>query len=161
MSKKQNKKHFLITGITGFVGPHLAKLLLKEGHEVSGLIRGSGGRQMDLLDVLTPDEISNINWLYGDLRELETIKKIFDENRFDGVFHLAAQSHPPTSFNYPLNTFRTNIMGSAHLIAAIEESQKNCDFMFCSTSEVYGDICKDTGILKEDMPLGYFIIAKK
>ena len=131
----------------------MAKLLLRHGHKVSGFIRGSTGRQMDLLDILTPNEISNINWLYGDLKELETIKKIFDKNQFDGVFHLAAQSHPPTSFSYPLNTFRTNIMGSANLIAAIEESQKNCDFMFCSTSEVYGNICKDAGILKEDMPL--------
>lgn len=145
-------KHYLITGITGFVGPHLAKLLLKKGHRVSGLIRGSNGRQADLLDVMTSKEITDINWVFGDLKELETVKKIFNENQFDGTFHLAAQSHPPTSFSFPVETFKTNAIGTVYLIDAIKH-QKNCSLMLCSTSEVYGDACKDTGVLKEDMPL--------
>jgi len=153
MGKNMTKKHYLVTGITGFAAPHLARLLLKEGHKVSGLIRGSNGRQMDLLDILFSNEIDSINWIYGDLKNGMTIKKIFENNRFDGVFHLAAQSHPPTSFDYPLDTFENNIIGTAWLVEAIRETQKNCSFMFCSTSEVYGDSCKEVGDLKEDMPL--------
>lgn len=145
--------NFLITGITGFVGPHLAKLLIENGHKVFGLIRGSNGREMDLLDVLSADEISNICWLYGDLTDYCTLQKIFDNRHFDGVFHLAAQSHPPTSFKNPILTFEINVMGSVNLISCVEKHQNNCKFHFCSTSEVYGDTGKDVGLLNEDMKL--------
>ena len=50
---------FLITGITGFAGPHLANLLYKEGHEVHGLIRNSNGREQDIRDVVDDDSYNN------------------------------------------------------------------------------------------------------
>ena len=145
--------NFLITGITGFAGPHLAKLLLDNNHTVFGLIRGSNGRELDLIDVLTADEISRITWLYGDLTDYCSLEKIFAEYRFDGVFHLAAQSHPPTSFKNPNLTFASNVMGSVHLLTLLEQFQPKCFFHFCSTSEVYGNACKTDGILREDMRL--------
>ena len=74
------------------------------------------------------------------LNNLDGIRKIFHQYKFDGVFHLAAQSHPPTSFLDPLATFNDNINGSASLIQALIEIQPECKFMFCSTSEVYGNI---------------------
>ena len=52
---------YLITGITGFAGPNLAKLLLKEGHEVHGVVRTANGRETDLLDILTLDELDAID----------------------------------------------------------------------------------------------------
>lgn len=142
---------FLITGITGFAGPHLAKLLIKENHEVHGLIRCSNGRQNDLLDVMSTDELSSISFHVGDLKHFYSIKRIIDDNKFDGVFHLAAQSHPPTSFKDPILTFQENVTGSVNLITALEKSTTR--LMFCSTSEVYGDACKDRGILKVSDPL--------
>ena len=86
---------YLITGITGFAGPHLANLLLEEGHEVFGLVRGSNGMETDILDVVGEPNYSKINFLYGDLTNLRLLSNIFKDNEFDGVFHLAAQSHPP------------------------------------------------------------------
>jgi len=59
------------------------------------------------------------------------------------VFHLAAQSHPPTSFEDPLDTLNNNVMGTANLIQCITEMQPECKLMFCSTSEVYGNTGKD------------------
>lgn len=144
---------YLITGITGFVGPHLASLLLDEGHKVSGLIRGSNGREQDLLDVLSEEEIKTINWEYGDLRDYPNLFKVFNNSSYDGVFHLAAQSHPPTSLKYPINTFKNNVMGTVNIVEAIRKTQSDCSFMFCSTSEVYGDMAKEVGTLKEDLPL--------
>ncbi|MFL5085923.1 MAG: GDP-mannose 4,6-dehydratase, partial [Xanthobacteraceae bacterium] len=47
---------YLITGITGFAGPHLANLLIGNGHEVFGLVRESNGREQDIRDVV-PDEV--------------------------------------------------------------------------------------------------------
>ena len=71
------------------------------------------------------------------------MRTVFEENQFDGVFHLAAQSHPPTSFRDPIGTMDTNVMGSANLIQVIQDHQDNCKLMFCSTSEVYGNVGQD------------------
>lgn len=134
---------FLITGITGFAGPHMANLLHSQGHEVSGLVRCSNGRENDIRDVVSDEVYRDINFIYGDLRNLRVLDKVFKEHQFDGVFHLAAQSHPPTSFMDPLGTFEDNIMGSANLMQAIQDNQPSCKIMFCSTSEVYGNVGQD------------------
>ena len=134
---------FLITGITGFAGAHLANLLYEEGHEVCGLIRRTNGMESDIRDVV-PDEVyESITFLYGDLTNYRSIRNIFESDQFDGVFHLAAQSHPPTSFSDPIGTMETNVMGSANLIQVIQDHQVNCKLMFCSTSEVYGNVGQD------------------
>jgi GDP-4-dehydro-6-deoxy-D-mannose reductase len=134
---------YLITGITGFAGPHLANLLIREGHEVFGLIRHSNGRQTDILDIVSPEDFEKITFVYGDLQSFRVLNGIFQKYKFDGVFHLAAQSHPPTSFTDPLGTFEANIMGSANVIQAIADNQPECRLMFCSTSEVYGNVGQD------------------
>jgi GDP-mannose 4,6-dehydratase len=140
------RKKFLITGITGFAGPNLAKLLIKEGHEVHGVIRCPNGRQTDLMDILTLDEYNQITFHSLDLKQTNSVFKLFENNKFDGVFHLAAQSHPPTSFSDPILTFDENVTASMNIITALEKT--GTKLMFCSTSEVYGDTCKDRGILK-------------
>ncbi len=145
--------NYFITGITGFAGPHLARLLLQEGHTVHALVRESNGREMDLLDVLEAQELDKITFHYGDLIEYHSLARIFSAHQYDGVFHLAAQSHPPTSFVDPVGTFSSNVQGSANLIDVVQRQQKNCSFMFCSTSEVYGDTGKKVGVLKESQPL--------
>ena len=134
---------FLITGITGFAGPHLANLLHKEGHEIFGLVRCSNGTENDIRDVVKDEVFNTITFLYADLTNQRAINKVIKNHQFDGVFHLAAQSHPPTSFIDPLGTFETNVMGSMHLIQAIEDHQPDCRLMFCSTSEVYGNVGQD------------------
>ena len=135
--------NYLITGITGFAGPHLANLLHKEGHKVYGLIRRTNGMESDIRDIV-PDEVyQDITFLYGDLVNYRSMRKVFEENQFDGVFHLAAQSHPPTSFRDPIGTMDTNVMGSANLIQVIQDHQPECKLMFCSTSEVYGNVGQD------------------
>ena len=141
---------YLITGITGFAGPHLANLLIREGHEVFGLIRHSNGRQTDILDVVSPENFEKIKFVYGDLVNFRILNGIFQQHKFDGVFHLAAQSHPPTSFSDPLGTFEANIMGSANLIQAIADTQPECKLMFCSTSEVYGNVGMDGRKIRTD-----------
>jgi GDP-4-dehydro-6-deoxy-D-mannose reductase len=139
---------YLITGITGFAGPHLANLLIKEGHEVFGLIRHTNGRQTDIMDIVPPADFEKITFLYGDLVNFRVINGLFRDHTFDGVFHLGAQSHPPTSFTDPLGTFEANIMGSANLIQAIADNQPDCKLMFCSTSEVYGNVGEDRRKIK-------------
>jgi GDP-4-dehydro-6-deoxy-D-mannose reductase len=140
--------NYLITGITGFAGPHLANLLIENGHKVYGLVRQSNGMETDILDTVPEKNFQQIEFLYSDLVNFRTLNTIFKENKFVGVFHLAAQSHPPTSFIDPLGTFENNIMGSANLIQAITDNQPECRLMFCSTSEVYGNVGIDKRKIK-------------
>ena len=142
--------NFLITGITGFAGPHLAELLIKNNHNVYGLINCSNGRENDIRDVLEDEVYNSIKWVYSDLRNLRSLATIFKENEFDGVFHLAAQSHPPSSFIDPIGTMETNVMGSANLIQCITDHQPKCKLMFCSTSEVYGNTGRDGRKIKSE-----------
>lgn len=130
---------YLITGITGFLGPHLAKQLIENGHTVYGLLRGTRGTEYELLDLLSEEVFSKINFLYGDLVHFRTINNLIRDFKFDAIFHLAAQTHPPTSFKDPIGTWETNVMGSINLITAIADYQPNCRFIFCSTVEVYGN----------------------
>lgn len=142
---------YLVTGITGFAGPHLANLLLNEGHEVHGIVRTANGREQDLLDVMYKEDLDKIKFHYVDLRHYYGVEKIIKEYKFDGIFHLAAQSHPPTSFADPILTWNENVIGTVNLITAIQGSPTR--FMFCSTSEVYGDTCKEVGKLTIQTPL--------
>ena len=60
-------KRFLITGITGFAGPHLANLLVKRGHHVSGLVRRTNGMESDILDIAPQDIFDSIEFLNDQL----------------------------------------------------------------------------------------------
>jgi len=148
-----NKIRYLITGITGFVGPHLSKLLIDEGHEVVGLIRETNGRKTDILDVLPDKYFSKMDFFYADLCHRDTIFDLFEKQKFDGVFHLAAQSHPPTSFLDPIGTFNTNANGTINIAEAIRAFQPECKLMFCSTSEVYGVVSEEKGAINESFPI--------
>lgn len=141
---------YLITGITGFLGPHLANKLVKEGHQVYGLVRINMGRENDIRDIV-PDEIfSKLKFVYADLSNFRKLDAIFREIKFDGVFHLAAQTHPPTSFTDPIGTWEWNVMGSVYLMTAMMDHQPKCKFVFCSTVEVYGNEGMDGRKLKEE-----------
>ena len=141
---------YLITGITGFLGPHLANKLVNEGHEVYGLVRINMGRENDLRDIISDDVFSKLKFVYSDLCNYRKLLAIFKEEKFDGVFHLAAQTHPPTSFTDPIGTWEWNVMGSVNLMTALIDTQPDCKFLFCSTVEVYGNEGIDGRKLNED-----------
>lgn len=140
---------YLITGITGFAGPHLANLLVSEGHTVEGLIRNSNGREADILDVVPYETFNKIKFVYGDLKDRNRMSIVAKEGQYDGIFHLAAQSHPPTSFIDPIGTYKDNVIGSINLIESVIEHSPLTKFMFCSTSEVYGNEGTDGHLIKE------------
>jgi GDP-4-dehydro-6-deoxy-D-mannose reductase len=139
----------LITGITGFLGPHLAQKLIKNGHKVYGLLRGTRGSEQEIKDLLTDNEFDKITFIYGDLIHFRTMDKMFKDYTFDVVFHLAAQTHPPTSFKDPIGTWEVNVMGSINLITCLSDHQPDCHFIFCSTVEVYGNEGIDERKIKE------------
>ncbi len=144
---------YLITGITGFLGPHLAKRLVESGHEVFGLVRIQNGRENDIRDIVPVEVFEKITFVYGDLSNLRMIEKVFKTHKFDGVFHLAGQTHPPTSFKDMPGTWDANVTGSVNLITAITDHQPESKLVFCSTVEVYGNTGIDEHKLKETDPL--------
>ena len=123
---------FLITGVAGFVGYHLAKHLISCGHEVIGLLRTSPTKPID-----------GVEYIAGDVTNLDTMKHL-RAYKFDGVFHLASLTHPPTSFKEPVNYFKTNAIGSVNVCEAFGEESV---IMQCSTPEVYG-ICPEEEIFE-------------
>ena len=95
----------LITGIRGFVGGHLTKLLLARGHEVAGLDCDDKGFDIDIGD-------KSIKIFKGDLRDEDVVANALNEFKPDCLFHLAAQSSVKLSFENPLDTFSANLIGT-------------------------------------------------
>ena len=151
------KNTILITGITGQVGSQLADYILEHtDYDVVGMMRWQ--EPLDNLYHLT-DRINKkdrISLYYADLSDGMSIRRMIDEVRPDYISHLAAQSYPQTSFDIPIETLQTNIIGTANLLEAIRqvspESRYDPVVHICSSSEVYGRA--PTGVvLKEDTPL--------
>jgi len=68
--------NYLVTGITGFAGPHLTNLLHKEGHKVFGLVRGSNGMETDILDVVPAETFNDITFVYGNLTSYNALQRV-------------------------------------------------------------------------------------
>lgn len=139
----------LITGITGFVGSHLADYILKNhpDNEIFGLIRWRSPKA----------NIKHIehklNLYQGDLRDLSSMIGILKEVKPDLVFHLAAQSFVATSFSAPNDTLTTNIIGTANLLESIRIVGIDPRIHICSSSEVYGQVTEKDIPIKESCPL--------
>jgi GDP-4-dehydro-6-deoxy-D-mannose reductase len=143
--------NYLITGITGFAGPHLANKLIQEGHNVYGMYRSGGRNHTDIQDILGYN-INKLKFINSDLQNTNEIYDLFKNNKFDGVFHLGAATHPPTSFNQPELYFRINALGTVAICEAIRKYSPECILMQCSTSEVYG-VCSGDIPINEDFPM--------
>jgi len=139
----------LITGITGFVGSHLAEYLLEHqpGVEVAGLKRWRSPRE-NLRQVE-----GRVRLFDGDLRDLSSLLGVFRSFPADLVFHLAAQSFVPTSYLAPADTMETNVVGTVNLLEAVRLSGISPVIHICSSSEVYGQVEPDDVPIREETPL--------
>jgi len=147
-------KKIFITGITGQVGSQMAEFFLDQTeHEVYGLMRWQ--EPIDNLYRMTEkiNSKDRIYLKYGDLNDLSSLLKIIEEVKPDFIFHLAAQSFPKTSFEIPIETLETNIIGTVKLLEAIKHQGKDYKpvIHICSSSEVYGK-SKNLKIFNEESP---------
>ncbi|EMZ6591035.1 GDP-mannose 4,6-dehydratase [Campylobacter jejuni] len=137
------KKTALITGFTGQVGSQMADFLLENtDYDVIGMMRWQ--EPMDNIYHLS-DRINKkdrISIFYVDLNDYSSLQKLFESQRPDVIFHLAAQSYPKTSFDIPIETLQTNIIGTANILENIRilKAKDGYDPVVhvCSSSEVYG-----------------------
>ena len=143
----------LITGITGFVGSHLADYVIENFSKVQifGLVRWRSpvNNVKHILDKIT--------LLSGDLLDLPSLKSILSEYKPDVVFHLAAQPYVPFSFSSPIATLNTNVIGTCNLLEAVKDLKLTSNYdptiHICSSSEVYGQVKEDELPIDEETPL--------
>ena len=138
----------LITGITGFVGSHLAEYILnlKENHSIYGICRWRSPKD-NLKNIY-----SKVKLLEADLCDLSYLVRSMTELAPDIIFHLGAQSYVLASFNSPVQTLMTNAIGTANLLEAIRISGINPIIHICSSSEVYGQVSQEDIPIKENCP---------
>lgn len=143
----------LITGITGFVGSHLAEYILAHHPEtaVTGLVRWRSPK--DHIAHLLPDQIS-LN--FGDLLDLPSLSTALEKHRPDVIFHLAAQSYVDFSFLAPVSSLETNVIGTTNLLEAVRQMKQRDGYdpiiHICSSSEVYGQVQPDEVPIRETNP---------
>lgn len=157
-------KKVLITGITGMVGSHLADYIMENTDwEIYGVIRWRS--PLDNLQHLIDDinAKKRMYLLYGDLNDQTSLDNVIKQAEPDYVFHLAAQSFPKTSFDAPIDTMNTNILGTSRLLEAIRNSKYRPVIHVCASSEVFGRVPKEKLPINEECtfhPASPYAISK-
>ena len=139
----------LITGITGFAGSHLAEYILAEqpGVEVFGTFRWRS--RMDNVEHLD----GRIRLVEADLRDYTSMHRALEISQPDVIFHLAAQSFVPSSWNAPNDTIVTNVTGQTNLFEAIRALKLDPVVQLACSSEQYGLVHPEEAPIKETNPL--------
>ncbi len=153
--KKRKMKKILITGGAGFIGSHLVHLMVKKypNYHIYNLDKLTyAGNLENLKDI---EKESNYTFIKGDIVDENFINELFAEHNFDGLIHLAAESHVDRSIHSPLEFIYTNIVGTVNLLNAARNTWKedmgNKRFYHVSTDEVYGSL-GETGAFIETTP---------
>ena len=137
----------LITGITGFVGSHLADLLLaKKDVELWGIERWRS--KTDNVEHIK----DKIKLIECDLRDSSSVEKAIELIRPEKIFHLAAQSYVPSSWNAPAETLTTNIIGQLNIFEAVHKIGINPWIQIACSSEEYGMVLPEEIPIKETNP---------
>ncbi|MBB3186442.1 dTDP-glucose 4,6-dehydratase [Microbacter margulisiae] len=140
-------KSLLITGGAGFIGSHVVDLFVNKYPDY----------QIITLDALTyAGNLENLNNVLSkpnhifekeDVTDTNAIHRLFEKYQFDGIIHLAAESHVDRSITDPLSFVRTNVLGTVNLLHAAKELWKNAyedkRFYHISTDEVYGSLSQE------------------
>ena len=136
----------LITGGAGFIGSHVVKLFVNKYPDyliVNVDKLTYAGNLENLKDI---ENKSNYRFIKADITNIRQVNVLFHEYRFDGIVHLAAESHVDRSIADPLEFIHTNVLGTVNLLNAARErwkghySQKI--FYHISTDEVFGSLGK-------------------
>ena len=137
----------LITGITGFVGSHMAEYALAEGAQVFGSTRWRS--KTENIEHLR----SKVTFIESDLRDLSSVRALLETSVPDYVVHLAAQSFVGVSWHAPAETLTTNIISQVNLLEALRGLKMSPRFLAVGSSEEYGLVLEDEVPIKETNPL--------
>jgi UDP-glucuronate 4-epimerase len=131
--------HVLVTGAAGFIGYHAALRLLERGDQVTGLDNLNPYYDPKLKQARLEQLEGRDGWRFVrmDLEDGEGMARLFREQRFDAVLHLAAQAGVRYSMENPLAYVNSNVVGHAHVLAGSRQSAVG-HLVYASTSSVYG-----------------------
>ena len=141
----------LITGGAGFIGSHVIRFFLEKypNYKIYNLDKLTyAGNLENLKDI---EENPNYHFIKGDIVDAAFIQDLFNTEQFDGVIHLAAESHVDRSISNPLEFVMTNVIGTVNLLNAAKANWSSFDgkrFYHVSTDEVYGSLGQ-TGLFTE------------
>ncbi|MCP3931728.1 MAG: dTDP-glucose 4,6-dehydratase [Bacteroidetes bacterium] len=148
-------KTILITGGAGFIGSHVVRYFVNKypKYQIVNLdFLTYAGNLENVKDI---EGAANYEFVKGDIVDLEFMRSLFSKYKFDGIIHLAAESHVDRSISDPLIFVRSNVLGTATLLQAAKESWKGEYegklFYHVSTDEVYGSLT-DEGYFYENTP---------
>lgn len=137
-------KTILITGGAGFIGSHVVRLFVNKYHDIQIVNLDKltyAGNLENLKDV---EYKSNYNFVKGDIVDSNFINDLFKKYQFDGVIHLAAESHVDRSISNPMEFIQTNVVGTFNLLHSAKnlwsDNFNGKLFYHVSTDEVYGSL---------------------
>jgi len=152
------KKTILITGGAGFIGSHVIRLFVNKysDYRIVNLDKLTyAGNLENLIDIADSD-----NYLFekGDIVDKDFVEGLFEKYNFDGVIHLAAESHVDRSIDGPLEFIKTNVLGTYTLLEISRNYYKSLKsdkkekfrFLHVSTDEVYGDLKGSSNFFSEE-----------
>lgn len=147
------KQTILITGGAGFIGSHVVRLFVEKypDTQIVNLDKLTyAGNLENLSDV---DQKPNYTFVKGDIVDRQFVQDLFEQYQFDGVIHLAAESHVDRSITNPIAFVETNILGTVNLLHAARQiwdgKMEGKRFYHVSTDEVYGTLGA-TGLFTEE-----------
>lgn len=134
-------KRALITGITGQDGSFLAELLLEKGYEVIGMVRGGGERKLGCSEPLRERYGLNerLTLVDGELLDASSLRAAVENSRPDELYHLAAPSFVPASWERPAETLRAIVGSTATLLEAVRDTTPQARVWVAASGAMFGD----------------------
>jgi len=151
------KMDIFITGGAGFIGSHVVRRMVKQYPDYRIFNLDALTYAGNLENIADIQNEPNYEFIKGDIVDGDFIMQLFQRHRFDGVIHLAAESHVDRSITDPLSFVKTNVFGTMNLLNASKEIWKNNTegkrFYHISTDEVYGTLGMDDAPFTEQTPI--------
>ncbi|MDO4787570.1 MAG: CDP-glucose 4,6-dehydratase [Johnsonella sp.] len=146
------KKKILITGHTGFKGAWISRMLLLAGADITGYAL-EPPTSPSLYDTI--DLEGNIRSYIADIRDGESLKKVFAQEKPEFVLHMAAQPIVRTSYEMPVYTYETNVMGTVNIMECLRLNPGVRSFLNVTTDKVYDNQETDRAYEEGDFLDGY------
>lgn len=160
----KSKINYLVTGVAGFIGYHLAEKLCSEGNKVIGIDNLNDYYDLNLKKSRLSNLKKNKNFRFKkiDLCEYNKLSNVISNNEINIIYHLAAQAGVRYSINFPREYLKSNIEGHFNILESCREN-KIKHLIFASSSSVYG--LNNNKILNEnettDFPISFYASTKK
>lgn len=145
-------KRVLITGHTGFKGSWMCMVLLKAGAKITGYALDAPTKP-SLFELCQLDK--KMDSVYGDIRDLQHLKQVFERKQPEIVIHMAAQPIVRTSYQEPVYTYDVNVMGTVNVLECVRLTKSVQSFLNVTTDKVYKNLERQEGYAEDEELNGY------